>query len=257
MYRRLFIWLFGILVILPVAMLVLLSLSGQWVFPGVFPRQWTAGQWANIVKGSGDLLSSLWLSLFISTSIALVVTALSFISGKQIARSKTGRRLLWLTYFPYVFAPVLLAAILQFYFIRLGLSSTIQGVLAGHMLITFPYGIILSMSFWNERIASMEQLVSTLGGSRRQAWQKVILPLARPVLTIIFFQTFLISWFEYGLTMVIGVGQVQTLTIKVFQYINAANINSAAAASILILVPPLLLLWINKKYLLVRWQAQD
>ena len=99
----------------------------------------------------------------------------------------------------------------------------------------------------------MEQLVATLGGNTWQTYTRVLLPMAKGALLVCFFQTFLISWFEYGLTRLIGVGKVQTLTLKVFQYVNEANIFYAALASILLAMPPILLLWINKKFVFVKF----
>jgi putative spermidine/putrescine transport system permease protein len=57
----------------------------------------------------------------------------------------------------------------------------------------------------------------------------------------------LISWFEFGFTNFIGVGKVQTLTIKVYQFVLEANPYLAALASCLLLFPPILLLWRKKK----------
>lgn len=99
---------------------------------------------------------------------------------------------------------------------------------------------------------SMEQLVATLGGNTWQTYIKVLLPVAKGALLVCFFQTFLISWFEYGLTTIIGVGKVQTLTVKVFQYISEANIFYAALASCLLVAPPIVLLWINKRFVFVK-----
>jgi putative spermidine/putrescine transport system permease protein len=68
-------------------------------------------------------------------------------------------------------------------------------------------------------------------------------------LLIAFFQSFLISWFEFGLTNYIGGGQVQTLTLRVYQYIGEANIHLAALSSLLLVIPPLILLWLNKRFI--------
>ncbi len=68
------------------------------------------------------------------------------------------------------------------------------------------------------------------------------------MLLICFFQTFLISWFQYGLTLLIGAGKVQTLPIKVYDYVNEANIFYAAMASCLLILPPAALLWVNKRF---------
>jgi putative spermidine/putrescine transport system permease protein len=82
-----------------------------------------------------------------------------------------------------------------------------------------------------------------------QTFGKVLLPLAKGMLIICFFQTFLLSWFEYGLTSIIGLGKIQTLTIKVFMYIKEANYFYGALSSCLLVLPPVILLYLNKKYI--------
>jgi putative spermidine/putrescine transport system permease protein len=238
----------SVLVAFPFAVLAFLSVSRRWIFPGVLPESWSAEAWTGLFSAGSDLLSSLLLSLVVSLLIATLVTFLAFVCSRALAYSKWGERLLPLAYFPYVFAPVILAAILQFYFIASGLSGNIQGVVLAQLFITFPFGIILFMSFWNEKIKALEGLVATMGGSPWLGWRKVVFPLARNLMSVVFFQTFLISWFEYGLTRLIGLGKIQTLTIKVFQYVSEANTADAAVASCLLVIPPAILLWLNKKY---------
>jgi putative spermidine/putrescine transport system permease protein len=46
----------------------------------------------------------------------------------------------------------------------------------------------------------------------------------------------------------IGVGKVQTLTVRVFEYVNEANSYLAALSGVLLFVPPLLLLYVNKRF---------
>jgi putative spermidine/putrescine transport system permease protein len=254
MKRSISISIIGFIAFFPILLLAFLSLSEQWMFPNILPDRLASGPWKLLLTGKSELLYSLLLSVGISLLVAVVVTIFSFFASRQIAYSPIGKKILWLTYFPYVFAPVLLGAILQYYFIRYGMSGKISGVLLGQFFITFPYGIIFFISFWNARIRSFEDLVSTLGGNPFQKYKQVLFPIARPAISLVFFQTFLISWFDYGLTMLIGIGQVQTLPIKVFQYVNSANMNHAAAASLLLILPPVILLWINKKYVLTRWQ---
>jgi putative spermidine/putrescine transport system permease protein len=66
-----------------------------------------------------------------------------------------------------------------------------------------------------------------------------------------FFQSFLVSWFEYGLTQFIGLGKVKTLTVMVFNFINEANLFYAALACVLLVLPPIVLLYMNKKVLIL------
>lgn len=238
----------------PVAFLLLLSISASWIFPDVLPESLTFQRWISLVNGNNDLFRSLVLSLGIAFSVATISTFGGFYTSKHLAYHP--KRSLWmrLSYFPFVLSPIIYAALLYFYFIRAGLTGNMSGVILGQLLIAFPYSVILFSGFWSNRVHNMEQLVKTLGGSRWQTYRRVLLPMAQGLLLVCFFQTFLISWFEYGLTTLIGVGKVQTLTLKVFQYINEANFYNAALSSSLLVLPPIILLYFNKKYLFKkRW----
>lgn len=243
--------------LLPFAVLLILSLGRNWAYPAVFPAVWTLENWRVLLLLQSDLAKSLAQSLLLSLTIAIFITLLSFFTSKHIAFSNKKQQWLLLAYFPYVFAPVILAACLQFFFLKMNLAGNLAGVLLAQVFITYPFGIILFTGFWNERTQAMEQLVATLGGNPFQTYIKVLLPVAKGALLVGFFQIFLISWFEYGLTNLIGVGKVQTLTIKVFQYVNEANVFYAALASFLLTIPPVLLLWLNKKFVFVEQRIES
>ncbi|MEO0473865.1 MAG: hypothetical protein AAF206_29925, partial [Bacteroidota bacterium] len=198
--------------------------------------------------GQSDLGKSLGLSLLISLTVASIATISGFFTSKWIAQSTNRSNWLLIAYFPYVLSPVIYAACVYYYFIVLGLSGNVWGVMLGQTMIAFPFAVILFGEYWNARLQSMEHLVYTLGGNARQALWQILIPLSKGMLLVCFFQTFLISWFEYGLTTLLGVGKVQTLTVRVFVYINEANPFLAAMAGVLLCVPPLILLWINKRF---------
>lgn len=244
----------AITLLFPVAYLLVLSLATQWIFPSAIPASLTFDRWSDLLTGGNQLFSSLLLSLGIALAVATVATFTGFYTSKHLAYHS--KRNLWirLSYFPFVLSPVIYAAVLYYYFIQLDLAGNFAGVILGQLLIAYPYSVILFSGFWSEQIQQMEKLVQTLGGSRWQTHKRVLLPMAQGLLLVCFFQTFLISWFEYGLTTIIGVGKVQTLTLKVFQYINEANFYNAALASSVLILPPIILLYFNKKYLFKkRW----
>lgn len=155
-----------------------------------------------------------------------------------------------MAYFPYVIAPVVFAVMLNFYFLRFNLTGTIYGVIIAQFFITFPYAVLFFFGFWNSKIRNLENLVATMGGDFRVTLKEAILPSAKGLLAVCFFQTYLISWFEYGLTQFIGVGKVQTLTVMVYRYISEANPYLAALAGFLLVIPPLILLISNRRFLL-------
>ena len=233
--------------IFPVLILLLLSVSQNWVFPNVFPQKYTAENWLELLRGN-SIAISLLVSLAIALLVAFLSTVAGFITSQLIAYHTNRKYLLLLAYLPFVLSPVILAVCLKFYFNKMNIAGTFLGVVLAQMIIAFPYCIIFFISFWNERIRQYQNLVTTLGGNNYYAFRKIILPVAKPMLLVCFFQSFLISWFEYGLTSVIGYGKVQTLTIKVYQFLTEANLFYAALSCCLLIIPPVVLLWVNKRF---------
>lgn len=240
-----------LLALFPFAFLLVLSVSQRWVYPEVWPVAWSLSPWQTALGSGDDLGGALFTSLTIALGVAASGTLLGFSTARGLGDLRHGRRWLRMAYLPYVFAPVILAACLQFYFLRLGISGSVIGVVVAQFFITYPYAVILASSFWTPRLRSMEEVARTLGAKPMQVKSKISWFLLRGPLGIVFFQCFLISWFEYGLTQLIGVGKVETLPLKVFQFVNEANIFYAAMAASLLILPPVVLLWINKRLLFV------
>lgn len=237
-----------LLVCFPFIYLTLLSMSSGWRFPAVLPSHFGLHNWRQLLHSETGLLQSFFSSLLISFSVAVSSTLMGFLISRSVFFHRKRRLFTLLTYFPYVLAPVVFGACLNYFFLKTGLSGSLYGVMTAQFFIAFPYALIFFSSFWNQKIKNYEQLVATLGGSPTQAFIKVLFPLAKGLLLICFFQTFLISWFEYGLTSIIGLGKVQTLTVKVFLFIKEADFFYGALACCLLIFPPVVLLYINKRY---------
>ncbi len=236
--------------VLPMAVLVYLSVQQAWRFPRLFSGEWTLQHWAATVQGQNMLLSSLGISLLLSGSVALFAAISGFVVSAAVMRQKQARRWLSLAYFPYLIAPVVFAAMLQFYFVRMGWSGTLGGVVLAQYLFVFPYAVLFFSGFWTDQMRRLTSQARTLGASNREVWLRLLWPLGRPVLVMGLFQCFLLSWFEYGLTRLLGVGKVQTLTIQTVLYVQEANPHLAAVASLLMIIPALLLLLLNRQMLL-------
>ncbi len=138
---------------------------------------------------------------------------------------------------------------LNYYFLQIGISGTLLGVMAAQLMITLPYAVIFFHGYWSHDIRNLENLVATMGGSFIQKVKHGILPSAKGLLVICFFQCYLISWFEYGLTQFIGIGKVETLTIMVYRFVSESNPYLAAVSGTLLIVPPIVLLFANRKFI--------
>ncbi|HVZ41699.1 MAG TPA: ABC transporter permease subunit [Candidatus Kapabacteria bacterium] len=245
--RRLIALLAGMICLAPVAYLLLLSFADRWAFPDLFPGGWRFDL-QGAFSGSGALLESFLLSLGISSLVAFVSTLGGFVAARYVAYHRRRRALLFLAYLPFVMSPVILGACIHYLYIRLALAATTAGVIMAQTIFAFGFGIIFFMSFWNNERRAQEQAAMLLGARPWQRMRRVLLPMARDLLLVCFLQTFLFSWFQYGLTVLIGGGTVRTLAVLVYVYIGEANTRYAALSSLLLLVPPVLFLWANKRF---------
>jgi putative spermidine/putrescine transport system permease protein len=239
----------GIIFLFPFVFFLWLSLAREWRYPSFWPEQFSTDAWKLMFSAQSGILGSFGVSFLISAIVAMVSTAAGYFCSKFIAYHPYKNILLSLSYGTYILSPVIYAAIIYYFFILLNLTGTKTGVIAGQFIVVFPFALVFFSSFWNSHLKLLEQLVSTLGGNRWQRYSNLLLPLSKNILLVCFFQTFLISWFEYGLTSFIGAGKVSTLTLKVFEYVQEANPNYAALSSFLLVIPPLVLLWANKRFI--------
>jgi putative spermidine/putrescine transport system permease protein len=231
----------------PLAYLALLSVAGPWEFPEILPEGLRLDRWTLLLVRQQALFDSLLVSLFVSTTVAVVSTLAGFVTARAVAYHHRRSVLLRLAYLPFAVSPVILGVSLLYVYIRLGLVATVAGVVLSHTIFAYGFAVVFWVPFWNAEKRAFEDLVRTLGGTTGEAYRLVLLPLSRGPLLVCFFQTFLISWFQYGLTILVGSGKVDTLPLRVYAYVFEANLGYAAVASCLLVVPPLVLLWLNTR----------
>jgi len=195
------------------------------------------------------LIASIPLSLMLSFICAILCTILGFSISRFIAVHPWRKFLVVAAYFPYLLSPVIFAFLLRFWFSLFALSGTFLAVFIAQVCIIFPYNIIYFDAFWNERTIAMDRQSASLGASFLQRMRFVLIPMAKSWMALALFQSFLISWFEYGLSATIGLGKVKTLTIVTYGFIQEANPAFAAVSALLLTVPPLLVIALNRRLL--------
>lgn len=248
--RRLLLAVVAVACVLPLVYLAVLSLAQGWPFPRLLPSTWTLSRWRSAMAGEAGLGASFLLSSAISGAVAAIATAGGFVTSREIAYHRHRRALSLLAYVPYAMSPVVLGTCLLYLALRLGLAGGVPGVVLAQVVFTYGFAVVFFLGWWTAEKQALAELVATLGGSTWQLYRRVLLPLSRGMLVICFFQTFLLSWFQYGLTVLVGGGQVKTLPLGVYDAVGEANSGYAAVAGCLLVAPPVLLLWLNKRFLL-------
>jgi putative spermidine/putrescine transport system permease protein len=241
--------LFWLAAFLPPIVLLYFSLTTRWPLPNLLPFGFDLQAWLGVLFGSSGLLKATMLSALIAFPVAFLSTTLGFITARALNLSRHKEGLMFWALIPFAMSPVILSLCLLYLFLGLNLVGSVGGVFIAQMISSFAYAVIFFTAFWSVKARHLEELVYTLGGTTRQAFLRVLIPASKGPLAFCFFQTFLLSWFQYGLPLVIGAGKVQTLPIKVFAFLGESSPHYASMAAVLLIIPPVLLLLFNRKYL--------
>lgn len=231
----------------PFAVLTLLSVADGWTFPAAWPSAWRPGRWGEALAGGLSVIAL--QSVALSLAVAVVATAGGLATGRAVARSRRPRTWLWLAYLPFASSPVVLSVGLVVWWIRAGWAGTWGGVFLAHLVFGYSFAVVFFAAFWTPRLLAYGDLVRTLGGGPVRALALGVWPVARGAAALCLAQTFLLSWAQYGLTLVVGQGRVATLPVRVFAFVGEADAGLAAVASLLLAAPPLVLLALNRRLL--------
>lgn len=229
---------------LPLAALVVWSLTFRWVFPDIVPSEWGMQAWDYVASPSSRVLEG----LINSTLVAIAATAMAIVVGMPAARALglndfRGKALVeWVLLAPIIVPPIVATMGIHIIFIRLRLTDTYFGVALVHLIPTIPYFVLVMSSVFSNYGTELEDTARTLGAGRFQVFRSVTLPAIAPGLLVASMFTFLISWSQYVTTLLIGGGRIITLPLVLFPFISGPAKANAAAISLVFVAPALIVL---------------
>ena len=231
----------AVVTVLPMLPVVLWAVAGAWRYPALLPPELST-RGLRLLLGDG-VLAALGTSVLVSTSVALLACLVGLPAGRALGLHRfRGRRLVqFLLLAPIIVPPLAVTLGLQVFLIRYGLADTVAGVVLVQLVPTVPYAASLLAAAHADLDTDHEQAARVLGAGPVATLRHVSLPLLRPALVTAFLLTFLISWSEYVLTLLVGGGRVTTLPLLLFSAIESSDRTAAAALGLLVVAPPVLL----------------
>lgn len=226
--------------LLPLVPLVVWSVAGSWRYPDVLPER-LSRRGLDLVL-DGEVVAATVTSLLIATTVALLAVAIGLSAGRALGLHRfRGRRVVQFLLLAPVIVPGLAVTLgIQVFFVRYGLADTATGVVLVQLMPTVPYAATLLAAAYANLDLDYERQARSLGAGPVRTFVTVTLPLLRPALVTTALLTFLISWSEYVLTLLIGGGQVTTLPLLLFAAIGSSDRTAAAALGLLVVAPPVL-----------------
>ncbi|MBO0332382.1 ABC transporter permease [Sneathiella sp. CAU 1612] len=245
--------------VLPLIPLAIWSVSRSWYFPDIIPSAFSLRAWNYVFSNTSDVLPALG----VTTLIALCATLLSVIIGLPAGRALglyqfRGKALVELLILAPTIVPGIAVALgLHVVFLSLGLAGSYLGVLIVHLIPTLPYMVLVMAGVFANYNPDTEAQARSLGASAIQTFFYVTLPAILPGLLIGSLFTFLVSWSQYILTLLIGGGRVVTLPLLLFNFASAGRNDITGAISMIYILPGVVLLLLGARHLTGRSRAVE
>ena len=150
------------------------------------------------------------------------------------------------------FPLAILALPLTVSFIRLGLYDTPLGVALVHTVLALPFAALVTQSLFMGIPREYEEAAWVFGCTRRQAFRKIVLPLALPGLAATAIFAFVISWNEVFAASILTVRE-RTLTAYLLPVLSESPLHFRFAGGFLLIVPSVLFIFAVRKYLFAAW----
>ena len=127
----------------------------------------------------------------------------------------------------------------QVAFIRAGLAGTVAGVVLAHSIVALPYAALIMADAMEAAGSRLEEQARVCGAGGARAWLTVILPMLSPSLLSAASMSYILSFSQYFLTLLVGSGKVKTLALVMFPYLASGDRTIASAYGVVFIAATL------------------
>jgi putative spermidine/putrescine transport system permease protein len=242
---------FAFALIGPLVNLMLWSVAERWYTPYKLPVTYGTRYWEQVFRPTGDAMASLGTSVWIAVLTVVVALALSVPAGYALARLKLPARSLFMIVFllPQAFPSVAIYINVARIFYNLGINGTVFGVVLVHAAHGLVYSVWIAAAAFAAVDKDLELAARNIGASPLRTFFTVTLPLAAPGVIASGIFVFLESLDEFTGTFFVGVPQVTTLPLLLYNAAMGGNYQVASITALILLVPSVLFMLFIERFL--------
>ena len=211
---------------------VIATAFGTSAYP-LFPPEGLTVKWFLQFWSTPELRDALRISATLSAISTTLATIIGTFSALALVRyrlpGKTTISAILLS--PILFPAIVLALALLIAFQRVGLTQTFTGLVAAHTLLITPFVIRLVMASLAEFDPSLEEAAQNLGAGWWRTFFRITLPLIRPGILAGAVFAFIMSFDELVVTLLLAGPELQTLPIRIFNYVQYSSDPTISAIS--------------------------
>lgn len=134
----------------------------------------------------------------------------------------------------------------------LGLYDSYTGLILTHLVLTFPYAIVMMTAYFDTLPRTLDEAARMDGASSLRILWQILLPISIPGVVSVGVYTFMLSWNEFLFALLLTKTHVRTVPIRISLFIgqNAVDWQGMFAMSILGSIPVLVLFLVFQRYFL-------
>ncbi|MGX0875632.1 spermidine/putrescine transport system permease protein [Roseovarius sp. MBR-154] len=205
---------------LPVAVVVLLSFNANQF--GSFPMTGMSLRWFVELWNNDAVMRAFQTSIVLGLMTAVISTTLGILASLALVRYKIPGRntITTLLIAPILVPEVVLAVALLLFLNWLGLGKSFALLLAGHVIFTLPFVILVVQARLVSIKRDVEEAALSLGASPVQTFFSVTLPLMLPAVAAGALFAFTISFDDITGTLFWKPGGVETVPTQIFSMLR-------------------------------------
>ncbi len=235
----------------PFVPLFMWSVATNWRFPNLLPSGWSLRAWQYLGSPASQVGEAIVDSIIIAVVVTCISGLISIPAGRALGQLNfRGKRVVEFL----ILAPTIVPGLASVFgvhvlFLRYGLANSVVGVILVHLISSVTYATLVMSGVFANYNPDFEQQARVLGAGPLRIFWYVTIPAIFPGLVVAGLFAFLLSWYQYILTLIIGGGQVQTLAMLLFTFARSVDKPVTGALSIVFMLPAILVLILTSRYL--------
>ncbi len=192
-------------------------------------------------------------SVIVAVGSTSITIAAAILGAYAISRFKfTGRKFIaFLIIATRMLPPIATAVPIYLLMNDLGMTDTHFALIAAYTAINIPFAVWMLRGFMDEIPIDLEDAAMIDGCTRLGALFRIVFPLMAPGLAATAVFSFLLSWNDFALALILTNSNAKTLPLIVMSFITEEGIlwGPMSAAATLILLPPVLFVIFAQRHL--------
>lgn len=236
----------AVCILIPVAILLLWSVTGRWPWPNILPETYSLRTVRELFFGSFKLHKLLLSSISIAMVVAILGTVVAMMTARatEILRIPGRSLIRFGSFLPLLIPGTVFAMGIQITLIRMGLSDTLIGVTLVHLVTALPYCITIMTDVTAALGTGLEEQAAVLGAGPLRTLISVTIPQLLPGILSSMSMAFILSYSQYFTTLLSGGGRVKTLALVLVPYIQSGDRALSAVYSVVFVGSALLVFFV-------------